>query len=284
MGQVLAVFWEKRVLLNETGTAKERARAHTMQRRGCCMRVVRMERGECEEERIPCRVPGSECNPRSWDTPASRAGEEPDGDWNCLPERGPERRRLAVANGRSGSGALTAAPGPHGDGPVSRRGRRGARKRRGLEPWAEGCAGSCRQEASRDWASPSEGSAAAQHLAVLQVVLRSSRRVACASRALFFSLGTHCLSLPFLLSALSCAVPETKALSCAALYCLHLTGLTSTVCLPSAPLPQSISSSDLSMESFLVGSPSCQPVVRLAVLSFADTWMSFSPSVHFKFS
>lgn len=41
MGQVLAVFWEKVVLLSETRTAKERARVHTMQRRGCCMKAVR---------------------------------------------------------------------------------------------------------------------------------------------------------------------------------------------------------------------------------------------------
>lgn len=65
MGQVLAVFWEKEVLLSEIGTAKEGARAHTMQRRGCCIRVVRMERGECEEERIRWRVPGGEYNTRN---------------------------------------------------------------------------------------------------------------------------------------------------------------------------------------------------------------------------
>lgn len=69
----------------------------------------------------------------------------------------------------------------------------------------------------------------------------------------FFSLGIHSLSAPFLLGALSCAVPESKALSCAALYCLHRMGLTSTVCLPSALLPQSNTLSDLSMQSFLVG-------------------------------
>ncbi|KAM3660330.1 coiled-coil domain-containing protein 57 [Ammospiza maritima maritima] len=55
MEQVRAVFWEKGVLLNKTGAAKERARAHTKQRRGCCVRVVRTERGECEEERTRCR-------------------------------------------------------------------------------------------------------------------------------------------------------------------------------------------------------------------------------------
>lgn len=65
IGQVLAVFWEKGVLLNETGAAKERARAHTKQKRGCCVRVVRTEWGECEEDRIRCRVPGSECNERN---------------------------------------------------------------------------------------------------------------------------------------------------------------------------------------------------------------------------
>lgn len=70
MGQVLAVFWAKRVLLNETGAAMERARALTMQRRGCYVRVVTMERGECEEERIRCQVPGTECNVRNGETPA----------------------------------------------------------------------------------------------------------------------------------------------------------------------------------------------------------------------
>lgn len=63
--QVLAVFWEKEVLLNEIGAAKERASALTMRRRGCCVRVARMEGGEREKERMRCRVPGTECNARN---------------------------------------------------------------------------------------------------------------------------------------------------------------------------------------------------------------------------
>lgn len=70
MGQVLAVFLAKGVLLKDTGAAMERARGLTMQRRGCCVRVVTMERGEREEERIRCRVPVTECKARNGETAA----------------------------------------------------------------------------------------------------------------------------------------------------------------------------------------------------------------------
>lgn len=153
MGQVLAVFWAKGVLLKDTGAAMERARALTMQRRGCCVRVVTMERGEGEKERLRCRVPVTECKARNGETAAG-----------C-----PERRQTgpgaaAPSHARRGGGAAaTAAP--------WRRARLGTRAR--PRPGAEGRGGSCRQEASRDWAFPSEGSAVSQHLIVLQVVLRS---------------------------------------------------------------------------------------------------------------
>ncbi|XP_077044467.1 coiled-coil domain-containing protein 57 isoform X2 [Agelaius phoeniceus] len=96
MAQVLAVFWEKGVLLNETGAPKERARAHTKQRRGCCVRVVRTERGECEEERTRCRF--LEAN-------AMRGTEKQEG-------RQTGAGTASVSEGRSGGGCGPSAAAP----------------------------------------------------------------------------------------------------------------------------------------------------------------------------
>lgn len=128
MEQVLAVFWEKGVLLNETGAAKERARAHTRQRRG--VRVARTERGECEEERTRCRF--LEVN-------AMRGTAEQEG-------RHTGAGTASRSEGRSGGGSGLAAAAPW------RRARpAGPRPPRpsGLRPGAGPGAGSCRQEAGR---------------------------------------------------------------------------------------------------------------------------------------